>query len=342
MNNKCVIPFIGYDYQKNKPCCYLRNYNDKKHQTELLNDHQNNKKSRFCKLCWEDEKIGLNSKRQRYNTNYKNYLNQTHRELKIATISVGNICNLSCVTCSAYYSTSWIKKHNFIYNNETKFDINKDVNISEIKNIHTLDHIEFIGGETLQSRSFWEYLKILDKKTSFSIQTNGTVKLTQQQIDLLKSFSTFNICFSIDGHHKIFEYLRQPANWQNVVNNIKIYKELFGIFRLSYYLTISNLNIFYIDTIMLELFKVLSLSAGLNLVNTPIEFAHNNLPIEIGKIVEKNNPGFFKNKNINWIGTPNLLQKTLENLKKQDEFSGLKFSDSFPELYQTINDFLKK
>ena len=342
MENKCVLPFINYDYKLNSPCCILQKYNDNADRSELLTDHKNNKKSKFCEACWQSEDTGVESKRQQYNSLYKKYLNQTHRDVKLNVIPVGNVCNLSCITCTPGDSTAWFKKHNFMYESSFKFKVTQNIKVENLKDISNVDHIEFIGGETLQSHSLWQYLQTIDKNTSFSLQTNGTVKLTQAQIDLLNSFKNFNICFSIDGYDKIFEYLRQPAVWQSTATNIRHYAEVFGKNKLSYYITVSNLNIFYIDTIVIELFKVLPVRQMLNLVHEPVEFSFNNLTPEIGKIVEKRNPGFFKTKKIKWTGTTHSLTRLIDNLKKQDEFSGLRFSDQLPKLYQLINDTVNK
>lgn len=342
IDNKCVLPFINHDYQLNSPCCILQKYKDKTDRSELIADHTANKKSRFCEACWKTEDTGVESKRQQYNRLYKPYLKQTRKDIKLNIIPVGNVCGLSCITCGPGPSTGWFKKYNFINNTPPKRDVEQNIKTENLKDINNVEHIEFIGGETLQSQSLWDYLKIMDKNVSFSLQTNGTIILTQEQINLLNTFPTFNICFSIDGYDKIFEYLRQPAKWQSTAINIRRYADFFGRNKLSYYITVSNLNIFYIDTIAIELFKVLPIPQMLNLVHNPTEFSYNNLTSELGKIVEKRNPGFFKKRKINWTGTKNSLQKTLSNLTKQDEFSGMRFSDSLPELYQLINDFVKK
>lgn len=343
IENKCVLPFISHDHQANKPCCSLVKYDDEKDRNELITDHIANKKSRFCERCWKAEELeGIESKRQQYNRLYKQYEKQTHYDVKLKVIPVGNVCNLSCITCHPDVSTGWFKKYNFMNNTKLKYTVEQNIQTEDIKDVNGVEHIEFIGGETLQSQSLWDYLKIMDKNVSFSLQTNGTVILTQEQIDLLNTFQTFNICFSIDGYDKIFEYIRQPAKWQSTVSNIKRYAEFFGSKRLSYYTTVNNLNIFYIDAIVLELFKVLPIARDLNFVHWPAEFSHHNLPSELGKIVEARNPGFFKKRKINWSGTKKSLQRTMSNLAKQDEFSGLEFSDHLPEVYQMINDFVKK
>ena len=336
MENKCVLPFISYDYQKNSPCCLLKNYNHKLDQQELINDHKNNIKSKFCINCWKSEIAGVYSKRQHDNNLYKKYIKQEHRDVKLSVIPVGNICNLNCITCGPESSTGWIKKYNFMHSKPTTYKIQKDINISDVKNIDKLDHVEFIGGETLQSRSFWNYLEKMNKNISFSCQTNGTVELSKKQIDLLNTFTKFNICFSIDGVGKIFDYIRQPADWQIVQSNIKKYATYFGNNKLSFLITVSNLNIFYIDCITINLFKLLPVPSMINLVHSPDEFCHSNLIPSIGKIVEKQNPAFFKKRKIKWDGTKQSMKKMLENITIQDAFSRRKLSAYLPEVFDLI------
>ena len=340
MTNKCVLPFINQDYQFNSPCCLLQGFEAERDTEQLLEDHRNNRRSKFCRSCWKTEDSGLTSKRHQYNKLYENYLLLNKRMVKIAVIPVGNVCNLYCVTCVPESSTSWIKKYNQMYPsmNIRNHKIITEIKPSDVDNIDELEHIEFIGGETLKSISLWQYLKGLDKNTKFSLQTNGTVELTLKQIELLNSFKTFNICFSLDGYDKIFEYIRQPGKWEQVQQNVKTYIKQFGLNKLSVYVTVSNLNIFYIDKIMLNLFKLISSRIELNLVHTPKELAYNNLSENVGKIVEKNNPVFFKKNNIEWLGSSSSIKLMLDNLKKQDKFSKLKLEEHLPELFALIKE----
>lgn len=340
MKNKCVLPFINNDYQINSPCCILNNFETDRDLPQLLDDHRNNRRSKFCSFCWKTEDIGIKSKRQIANETYKESLSQTERSVSTSVIPVGNVCNLYCITCGPTKSTSWIKKNQQVYVGQLlgNDQVITNIKASDIKDIEKIKHIEFIGGETLKSASLWNYLEVLDKEKSFSLQTNGTVELTQKQIKLLSSFKNFNICFSLDGHGKIFEYIRQPAKWNTVHENIKQYIKNFGINRLSTYVTISNLNIFYIDEIVLNIFKLLPCTIELNLVHHPRELAYDNLSKRIGTEVEKNNPAFFKNKKIEWRGTSASLSAMLDNLKKQDKFSKLKLQDHLPEFFSLLNE----
>jgi len=346
MENKCVLPFINQDYQSDSPCCLLNNFKEGRDTDQLLDDHKNNRRSRFCDGCWKTEDTGIKSKRQIANETYQNNISQTERSVSTAVIPVGNVCNLYCVTCNPIVSTSWLKKYQNVYFDlpQTRAEKYKDMKVitdikaSDVRDIHKIKHIEFIGGETLRSASLWNYLEILDKDKSFSLQTNGTVVLTQKQIDLLSSFKEYNICFSLDGYGKSFEYIRQPAKWNEVRDNIRQYVKNFGIDHLSIYVTISNLNIFYIDDIVYNLFKLIPCKVEMNLVTYPPEFSYNNLTKEVGTEVEKNNPVFFKKKTVEWNGTLTSLAKMSDNLQRQDKFSKLKFSDHLPEFFSLLKE----
>ena len=335
MQNKCVLPFINQDYNANKPCCILNDYDDQNLE-ELIDDHRNNRQSRFCRKCYKVENIGLKSNRQIYNGLFSTHLDLDSRSLKTAVVPVGNKCNLYCVMCYPGASTAWFKKYNSM--GKAKYWGKEDVikeNIDSV-DLDRFEHIEFIGGETLKSAGLWKTLAKLKKSVNFSLQTNGTVELNQKQIELLNSFENFNICFSIDGYGKIFEYIRQPAKWDQVRENIKKNITNFRLDRLSTHCTINNLNILYVDKLMIEIFKVLPARIDLNMVHDPKEFAFDNLPISVGKAIEDRNPVFFGKNKITWKGNNQSKKALLDNLRKQDKFSKLSFEQYLPELHNLL------
>ena len=271
-----------------------------------------------------------------YNNIYSSQLYSDSRVLKTAVVPVGNKCNLYCVMCGPNFSTAWFKKHRAmgVGKKWEKKDVIKDT-IADI-DLDSFQHLEFIGGETLLSNELWDRLAKLKKSVKFSLQTNGTVKLNANQIALLNSFDDFNICFSIDGYKNIFEYIRQPAKWDQVIENISEYKKYFGLGRLSTYCTINNLNILYVDSMMIEIFKLLPSKIDLNVVYDPSEFGLNNLPPKVGKIIESKNPVFFRKNKIIWKGSPDSKKALLDNLEKQDRFSKLRWADYLPELHNLL------
>jgi len=338
--NKCVLPFIEYDFAVGKPCCMLSNYDHKKDFNTLLADHTANIKSTYCKSCWHHEKIGERSKRINHNVTFSKYLNVDKPILKSVVISTGNICNLYCVTCGVGNSTGWSPKQKFINSKNIK-SIPKPTNTIKKKlleniNWQEIENVEFLGGETLYSKDLWEILEKLQKDTKISICTNGTIELDRWQFEKFQEFKNMHLTFSLDGIGKIFEYLRQPAKWLQVKKNIDIYIKNIGINNLGINITLSNMNIFYVDYIFLELAKIISKKHSYFFVENPQIFAVTNLTYEIGKIIEEKNPFFFSKHKINWAGTNQSMENFIENINLQDKFSNRFMKDYLPDFFQLM------
>lgn len=340
--NKCVLPFIEYDFSSNKPCCMLTNYKQEKDFNRLIEDHKNNIKSSFCNSCWHHESISQHSKRLNHNKSFSKYITLDTPTLKSVVISTGNVCNLSCVTCGVENSTGWKSKLKFMEQtgknkittswNTIRKNFPKNIDWSQIENV------EFIGGETLYSKELWEYLEKLNKNTSISLLTNGTILLNKSQLAKVKEYKNMHITFSLDGVDKIFEYLRQPAKWLQVKENIEYYKEYLGIDNIGINVTISNMNIFYIDHILLELAKIISKKHSYFFVQKPEIFAVTNLTKKIGKIIEEKNPYFFSKTKLKWAGDKQSMKNFLKNTNLQDQFSNRFMKNYLPELYQLIQE----
>ena len=344
--NKCILPFIRYDYKDKSPCCIIsKNYQHERDYQKLLDDHRTGLKSNFCNRCWKTEDVGKKSKRQESNEFFKKYIKQEDVKIISLVIPTGNVCNLSCVTCGPYASSGWKSKYDFMKSKDNIFknnyynliptELKEKIKWNEIKDV------EFLGGETLMSKNIWQFLDLFNKETTISLLTNGTVKLRDWQIEKLKEKENLHICFSIDGFDKIFEFLRQPAKWEDVYQNILEYKRYFGINRLSYNITVGNINIFYIDEILKKLIKILPVKSSINFIEYPMEFSVSNLTGEQGKIIESRNPYFFlkeKKENIKWLGNNDSIIKFIRNIKLQEEFSKIFIKDYLPEYYEFIKE----
>ena len=87
---------------------------------------------------------------------------------------------------------------------------------------------------------------------------------------------------------------------------------------------------------MIEIFKLLPSKIDLNMVYAPSEFAFDNLPIAVGKIIEDKNPVFFAKNKITWKGNTQSKKALLDNLEKQDKFSKLSFEKYLPEVHNLL------
>jgi hypothetical protein len=318
----------------------LVNYNHKTDFKKLLEDHKNNIKSSFCNSCWHHESNSQISKRINHNKIFSEYIMLDTPTLKSVVISTGNVCNLSCVTCGVEHSTGWLPKLKFMEKNKNfKSSISTNsINKKLIENIdwNQIENVEFIGGETLYSKDLWLFLKNLKKETKISLLTNGTIQLNKWQLEKFKEYKNMHITFSLDGVGNIFEYLRQPAKWEQVKNNIEMYKNYLGADNLGINITISNINIFYIDFIFLEFAKIIAKKHSYFFVEKPEIFAVTNLTKNLGKIVERNNPYFFSKYKIEWTGNNESMLKFIKNINLQDQFSNRFMKDYLPDFFQLM------
>jgi organic radical activating enzyme len=163
---------------------------------ELRRSMLNGEKNDLCKLCWDEEDLGLVSKRQQQQHAYKDTLNkileQTDTSGKIDTNEfpieyldsrLGNLCNLVCRMCGPGDSSLWIEETyergttQFKFGKiNTPYEIEKVANTYKIKGddfqyydtpkfnddikqiLPSLNRIYFTGGEPLINKKHYEIL----------------------------------------------------------------------------------------------------------------------------------------------------------------------------------------
>tara|TARA_B100000686_G_scaffold342316_1_gene421221 strand:+ start:25 stop:1218 length:1194 start_codon:yes stop_codon:yes gene_type:complete len=161
-----------------------------------------------------------------------------------------NYCNMKCRMCGPEYSTKWYEDI------EEKLQIQKiandfDIFLEEIDPyIKDIDKIFMAGGESIIMPEHWKFLdKLINENRCNDIllqyQTNLS-KLTfkdRHVFDIWKKFKNINICASLDGSHKLAEYIRYGTNWKKIEENIfAIQKELSNV-TLSVSITVNLMNI---------------------------------------------------------------------------------------------------
>jgi MoaA/NifB/PqqE/SkfB family radical SAM enzyme len=171
-----------------------------------------------------------------------------------------------------------------------------------------------LGGEPLLIDRSLEILRrlIIEKNTDcrISFVSNGSVTLTEQQIDLFKNFSDINVCVSIDGIGRTFDYIRYPLRWDVLLRNLAVYREVLNEVTASF--TISNLN--YPDRIEI------------------IDWFHQQKLLYIENYVHY--PQWF-----NYTVTPGhpLWQKFVDVIQEQDRLKKISIRDYIPTVSQLID-----
>lgn len=342
----CVLPFYGMEYPLNKECC-LMDYSVESIESVKQKMLQG-QRSKACEKCWNLEDKGIISDRIIKNNHVDVILDQDlkviendcsvgNHSLLHYKIDTNNTCNATCITCDGASSSSWIaleKKHGLLTNKIWNLPLGElSIDYKKAKSIN------FRGGEPLLSSTNFEILKKLieNKNTDcfVSFTTNGSIKLNQEQIEILSNFRKLNFCLSIDSIGKKFEYLRYPLKWNTVLENIEQYKA--NNIELSASFTLSNINmLYYSETV--EWFNTNKIKYLNNPVYSPNYFSPTSLSKKIkDKIIDSNNSIFISTHDEN---DDLLFEEFLVKIAEQDQLKNIRMQDYVPEFYELIKEYI--
>lgn len=332
-----------------------------------------------CSWCFEEEDAGRKSKRMRDNEKYVHWIkdgNKPFSGLAKFELNLGNTCNLKCRTCGAHSSSTWMqeaydtvekqnygtykqfaismRKYHQHYDDESPFWEDLE------NNLETIKQFDFYGGEPFMSQKMWRILEVaVEKGYSKDIEvhyaTNGT-HWPEEKIQLFKHFRHVHLSFSIDGADEQFEYMRYPAKWNEVSENmlkaIEFNKE-FQNLHLGWCITLSILNITGLPRVLeAHSQKFKHFGPYLNLVHGPVYYNLNQIPekhkqfvydtiLSIPKehtdtwMLEHHIPGI-----LNYIknGNPNSSNWNLffEKTKIHDVYREQNFREIYPEFAKEI------
>lgn len=307
-----------------------------------------------CQRCWDEEAVGVASKRIRDNSNYQ----FTDTSLKIAELNLGTACNLKCRTCSPWASSQWNKEFllvndhappkaeydRMLYNLNHSYDDDSIFWESFKEKLSSVEQIDMYGGEPFMIKKQWELLQYsidqgYSKNQTLHFNTNGTY-FDYDKIEILKHFKQIDISVSIDGIGPQFEYQRHPAKWDILLENLTKFKECAEKYNwcLSACVTVTNHNIFSLDYILTYL-EEFGVNPYANLLHDPSYYNIKNLRSDIKtELTEKflNFEGSVKVKH--W------LEKVVSfmNSASTDHDQWLKFQEMVLKLDKIRNEDFKK
>ena len=210
-----------------RPCCMYQEFNTdiKTVQDYLESDLLKNAQSNMfgdqlpdaCVACKTQESNGQKSAREfmlEYFQTHQGGISQLETESS-------NVCNLRCWMCNEDNSSSiaaerkalgWISSYEEV--DET------DLTIDIIKNLDTLTRVTIIGGEFFLSKRHIEILELAaEQGVGVRVVTNATV-LLPRHIQALRKIKDLGIQISMEGIDDCYEFMRWPAKWNVVKNNI--------------------------------------------------------------------------------------------------------------------------
>lgn len=236
----CILPFIHLHVNENndvKPCCMaglngLTKYSsdfDFNSNPELEDIRQKmirGERVQTCTACYNLDDSGTYSSRTEETKYWLQKLNwETYDDLTpnliYYDIRNDNLCNLACRMCNPQFSSQLekeFKKLNWpVYVHPKSFSFN------EVVDINTVQKIYVAGGEPSLMPGFREFLtKAIDAdRTDIEIRMNtNATNLNKEYRELLKHFSNLHIVVSLDGYDQINKYIRWPADWSSLIENV--------------------------------------------------------------------------------------------------------------------------
>ncbi len=172
--------------------------------------------------------------------------------------------------------------------------------------------------------------------------TNGQQMPNKKLYNLLQKFPNVHIQLSIDGFEKTYEYMRYPGKWDKLTAVTSALKQTH--WDISCYITISNLNVYYFDSIVEWALSQFSITGvRYQFVDKPIEFQVHVMPEELKHLITKK----FLNHRMDDFFLPvvkrlgNLcdvqdISKLKDTVSKQDTFRKIDPADFVPELIEYL------
>jgi len=259
----CMLPWISIEASPMgtaRPCCLAREditgIDLRKHTLQdayksvymqkMRQQMRAGEQPATCKLCWDEEAAGRDSKRIHSRVRLKelyeqiDWANDSPDQLWFLDLKLGNICNLKCRICGSWSSSKWAAEE--LDYMPKKFDKKSHIAYQWLKqgkwveespafwaNLKSLlpqiKYLEFTGGEPWLIEEHWNLLRqAVDSSHSKHIDihynTNATINpLVLDKSFLWNHFGRVDIAFSIDNVNKRFEYERYGADWK-IANEI--------------------------------------------------------------------------------------------------------------------------
>lgn len=354
MHTFCVMPWFNKEISidgRETACCLLPPAHD---LGQIRQDLLAGRQTPACQKCWNLENLGLKSDRQVKNAALDFYLDKdldkiqqmaidnTH-SIRMLKLETSFICNSTCVSCSAHASSSWNdlnKKHfpNSPTYNYSFIDVEKIKRDIDFKQLRMLS---LLGGEPLLEKKNFELLQHLldigNHSVFISMITNGSVNITDDQKKLLSRFKNLNFSVSIDGTESVFEYLRFPLKWDDLLKNLHFFRQLTDKVSSNY--TLSNLNILYHNTTT-QWFDHNNIVYSVNMIYNPAWLQPRALPMSIKQhlktVLSGSDYASFighQHTQLDQINFSSMLQNT--NL--QDRAKKIHMIDYLPDLVHLIN-----
>ena len=274
-------------------------------------------------------------------------------ELPTMEIKINNLCNLKCRMCNPLDSTQWKDWNSIVehYKKEDNYLVKavEDLGLTKAPYVGLFDdkkewwdslrkllphfkRVEFAGGEPLMDPMHYKILDLLSengKNIEIKYATNGTVLGIKGRWikDYWPKFKSVAVNVSIDGIDEVYEFVRSNGKFQDVVDNVRIMKNIPTVSRIVGAFTVQSNNIMQIDKVIDYFLNKLEIVFYSHRVQYPRALSAQVLPKELkDKVIAKLELMKDKIKEYRLVKEHPILEKiTLQQI--QDNINFLKARD---------------
>lgn len=314
--------------------------------SDLRNQNDNNEWNKGCWECERLEKTGAQSFRQAMINTLG--ISKNVSGPKRIDLLFDRSCNLACLPCGPASSTFWTKhlQDNNLpvipLSNNTMLD--KMYDTLKTLDLSNLEIVQFCGGETLLGNTYWKAAEIIadlvpdaKDKITLGFQTNCTQTIAEKNYKTIEKFKLVRFLFSLDSVGEKFEYLRWPANWNQVTENLMEFREKLPV-NVMFFVqeVITPLNLLYRNDVP----NWIKENFSTNRLGDPVEYsaqlAIHNL-YDINHITQEYVDA-IKNLDIrhaitaNWQENPAAIKKMIASLDLFDGIRNKNWKTTFPEV----------
>ena len=228
-----------------------------------------------CVGCKKIEDSGGRSKRIKDSQWFDDWESKTSADgsiipdIRSIELRLGNHCNLKCRSCNAESSTLWISDYNAIKNQvplASNYDNIKSQDIYSFdwpesdefyddleQYIDNLDELHISGGEPFLVPKHFRLLELLHKRGRTDINIGYHTNLTydieriRPALEILQDFKNVRFNCSIDDVAERNSYIRNPAKWDQSINNLRTFKNDYNNIFLIVCQTVNAYNFMYIE-----------------------------------------------------------------------------------------------
>ena len=326
----CMIPWIhihGFPTGEAYPCCLgdmdhpignMRTnsleeiYNGEQYRT-MRQNMLNEKPSKECNKCYEQEESGFFSMRNSSNKHFGHHIDRidatlddgTDPEFKLVywDIRFSNLCNFRCRSCGDIFSSNWAKEKKKLgwlpkdtptiqYAGRYKMDIWEQME----PHLPHLEQIYFAGGEPLIMEEHYRILKWLVDNKRFDVKLIYNTNFSEmgyKDLDVLefwKLFDSVSVGASLDGAGVRGEYIRKGQDWAQTEHNrermLKICPDV------DFYIspTLSAMNAWHLPDFHRDWMDkgfLRSIDCNINILQGPDYYRCDILPAELKKDIEE-------------------------------------------------------